>query len=158
VPELIQVAKSYARMLETPVFDHVRDEVKNSRYWHGFDSQEDAFKEIEKGSDYFMTYDAATWFVHAVNVDHDFVPGEAQLQVKPLAERDPKVIQVFLGSAMLRLLEVIRTFVDERGFPDHPDFKDHSKIVWPDGRTESLDPLHAVMSMALQQFRSSESP
>jgi len=85
IPELISITKSYARFLHGAIFDEVRDSVRTDRFWHGFPNVEAAFRSICQEHDYFMTYDTATWFLQAVNVDHDFIElTETGLAMKPL--------------------------------------------------------------------------
>ncbi len=155
VPEIIEVARGYARMLGTNVFDDVREEVSESRYWHNYDNPEEAFEAIGRVSDYHMTYDMATWFVHAINVDHDFVRrDDAELHLKPLVEHDPKVIQTFLGDIVISFLQMLRIYVDERGFPSTDELKKQSRIVFPEGQAEDMDPLTALMALAFAEFPS----
>jgi hypothetical protein len=115
----MEVVRSYARYLEEPVFDEVREEVRASRYWHGFASVEAAFEAAGEGSAYQTLYNGATPFVHDANVDHDFAEiVEGQVFVKAVVQRDPKVVQLHLGSMTTRLLAVLSSYIEDRGLPD----------------------------------------
>ena len=61
IQRTVEVAKPYARHLGSAIFDDVRDEVKASRFWHGYDRVEDAFAAIGAASDYFMLYDGSNF-------------------------------------------------------------------------------------------------
>jgi hypothetical protein len=116
--ETARIASSYAAHLKSALFDIVRDEVKNSTNWHGFPSVVDAFKAIGASSDYYMSYDSFTSYVHDSNVDADFVERvENQIVVRALTERDPARVQTSLGFAVFRLLDILTTFVEECGIP-----------------------------------------
>lgn len=154
VQEMVAVTRSYARLLESEVFDDVRDDVKNSPHWHGFKNTEDAFRSIDQASDFFITHDIGNWFVHDVNVDFDFVPseGDEAFRIKPLAQRDPKVIQLHLAHALLRFNQILTVYVDERGIPDSPAFEAKTTLTFPDGRTEEVDSFQGVTALLLSQF------
>jgi hypothetical protein len=151
--ELVQISKSYARFLEAQVFDDVRDDVKKDKYWHGYPSAEDAFKAVQQDADYFMQYDSATWLVHAVNVDWDFIEKvESTVHMKPLVERDPKVIQMHLGYHALRVVTACRLLVDEFGLPPHEHFERRSTVRFPDGSTVEIDSLTALTQQLVGTF------
>jgi hypothetical protein len=117
--ETARIASSYAAHLKSPLFDSVRDEVRNSTNWHGFASVAEAFTAAGASSDYYMSYDGFTSFVHASNVDADFVERrDEQIVVRALTERNPARVQTSLGYAVLRLLEIITAFVQECGIPN----------------------------------------
>lgn len=153
-PEIVDVAKSYARLLESPAFDDVRDDVKKAQYWHGFAGTEEAFRAIDQAADFFMTYDIANWFVHDVNVDFDYVPseGDEAFHLKALAQRDPRVIQLHLEHALLRFHAILSTYVKERGLPDDPQFKVETTVKFPDGHAEQVDAMDGVTALLLSQF------
>lgn len=119
IAETIGVARSYAKYLEQPIFDEVRDELKAAKYWHGYASVRDAFEAVGDTATYHTLYDSCTFFVHDTNVDHDFseiLNGE--LRAKALVERDPKRVQLYLGGMALRLWSILSVYVEERGLPD----------------------------------------
>lgn len=151
--ELAQVAGSYKRFLELPIFDDVRKEVRSKRAWHGYDSAEDAFRAAGESPDYFMLYDAQTWFVHAVNVDFDYSDRtETEIRLKPLVERDPAVIQVQLGHQLLRLVTLLRLIAEKRGYPTDPPFDRMSIARFPDGTTEDVTALDALTGQLAHTF------
>ena len=153
IQELVEISKSYARFLEAQVFDDVRDDVKRDRFWHGYASAKEAFKAIKQDADYFMQYDSATWFVHAVNVDWDFVEKVGSVvHMKPLVERDPKMIQLQLGYHVLRLLTACRTLVQELGMPVHEAFDRKSTFIFPDGSRIEVDALTALTHQVVDRF------
>lgn len=116
--QAVEIARSYARHLESPVFDDVRADVKRSMHWHGHPSVEAAFRAAGDSSDYLSSYDAFTSFVHASNVDHDFVESNADgVLIRALVERDPARIQTSLGFMTLPLLEIVGAYVDAKGLP-----------------------------------------
>ena len=153
VEELARISGSYKRLLELPIFDAVRKEVKAKRNWHGYDSVEAAFDAVGESPDYFMLYDAETWFVHAVNVDFDYADRtDTELRLKPLVERDPTVIQVQLGHLLLRLVTIFRLIADNRGYPADAPF-DHISIVrFPDDTMEEISALDALSGQLARQF------
>ncbi len=156
IAETVQVTKSYARLLDSDVFDDVREDVKKTRYWHGYASPEEAFRAIGQPSDYFMTYDIRTWFVHDVNVDFDFAPSEGNetFQLKALAQRDPQVVQLHLQNALFRFRSILQVYVDERGLAADPTFAATTRIKFPDDHVEELDPMSGITALLLAQFPS----
>jgi hypothetical protein len=150
------VAKSYARLLESDVFDEVREDVKKARYWHGHASPEGAFRAIGQASDYFMTYDIGTWFVHDVNVDFDFAPSEGNeaFQVRALAQRDPTVVQLHLQHALFRFRSILQVYVDERGLSADSTVTATTRIKFPDGHVEELDLMSGITALLLAEFPS----
>lgn len=153
IPEVIEVAKSYARHLESPAFDEIRAEVKGSQFWHGFSSAEEALRAVGQESEYHMTYDSASWFVHAVNVDHDYLQiGDGTLAMRPLVERDPKVIQPLLGYAVLRTIELLRLYCVDRGLDLDGPTGASASLVEEDGSITSVSSLTALELMALKNF------
>ena len=154
VKELAQISGSYKRLLELPIFDEVRKEVKSKRNWHGYDSVQAAFAASGASPDYFMLYDAQTWFVHAVNVDFDYADRtDTELSLKALIERDPAVIQVQLGHVLLRLVTIFGMIAANRGYPTASPF-DHMSIVrLPDESTIEITALDALTSQLAQLFK-----
>ncbi len=155
VPEVIEVAKSYARLLEGSVFDSVREDIKLERLWHGFPNVEEAFKSVGQESDYHMTYDSATWFVHASNVDYDYDPNESNadnFELKPMTCMDANVIRTFLGHTVFRLHSVLTIYIAERGLPDSAEFKAVSRIRYPDGDVHGIDCFDALTSVLVSAF------
>jgi hypothetical protein len=153
VPEVASVASSYKRFLMLPIFDDVRDELRSSRYWHGYLNAEEAFRAVGKASDYFMLYDVATWFVHDINVDFDYSERtDSELLLKPLVERDPAVIQLNLGQQLLRLVTICRLIVEDRGYPSEPPFDRPSTVTFPDGSVEQINGLEALEGQLVAHF------
>lgn len=151
--ELIAITKSYARFLEAPVFDEVRNALKNDRFWHGFRSVEDAFREIGYEHDYLTTYDSTTWFVHAVNVDHDFAGiSETGLTLKPVTERNPSAIQPLLGHTALRSVEIIALYLKDTGFELDGRVGSSAELCFEDGTTVTIRSLDALRMFVLRQF------
>jgi hypothetical protein len=160
VPELIARTKSYARWLEQPVFDDVREQVRSDRFWHGFDNVEAAFRSVGREHDYFVTYDASTWFIHAVNVDHDFaeLTESGGLQMKPLVERDPAVIQLMLGHVVLRCLESIALYLRDTGTGFDERTGARVELEGEDGEKIPLDSITGLRMLVLREFDIRESP
>lgn len=153
IPEIIEVAKQYARLLESDVFDDVREAVREDRYWHGYDSVEKAFDALGASQDYHISYDIGSWFVHAVNVDFDYAPSDDELfHLKSLVHGDPNTILPNLGVAVLGLHAIVRVYVDERGLPNLPEFQVRSRVVSPDGEVAEVDALNAVTALLLSEF------
>jgi uncharacterized protein DUF5677 len=151
--ELARISGSYKRFLEMPVFDDVRKDIRAKRSWHGYDSVEEAFRAANQSPDYFMLYDAQTWFVHAVNVDFDYADRtDTQLRLKALVERDPAVVQVQLGYQLLRLVTVLRLIAEHRGYPTEPPFDRMSVVRYPDGTIEEITALDALTGQLSQTF------
>jgi hypothetical protein len=157
VPEIIEVSKSYSSILQSDIFDGVRDAVRRDTYWHGYKSTEEALGAIGQADDYHMTYDSANWFVHAVNVDFDYDPSRSSaqdFQLKELAHDDPDMLTMFLGNAALRYCEILAVYIADRGYPDAAPFAAPSRVVFPDGEVEEFDSLDAIRTMLLGTFRS----
>jgi hypothetical protein len=153
VLEVASISRSYKQFLELAIFDEVRDEVRKARFWHGYANAEEAFRAADAPSDYFMLYDAATWFVHDVNVDFDYADRtDSQMRLKPLVERDPKAIQTPLGHQLLRLITVLRLLVDDRGYPAGPPFDVISTATFPDGRIEEVNALESLTGQLVSMF------
>lgn len=142
--ETARIAGSYAAHLKSPLFDVVRDEVKSSTNWHGFPSVADAFKSVGASSDYYMSYDSFTSYVHDSNVDADFVERhESQIVVRALTERDPARVQTSLGFAVFRLLDILTTFVDECGIPT--EFEEDAVRATLMEQSVGIEPSHIVL-------------
>jgi Family of unknown function (DUF5677) len=154
VPELVARTKSYARWLEQPVFDEVRESVRTDRLWHGLDNVEEAFRSVGREHDYFVTYDASTWFIHAVNVDHDFaeLTESGGLQMKPMVERDPAVIQLMLGHVVLRCLESIALYLRDTGVNFDERTGARVEMEREDGEKIPLDSITGLRMLVLRQF------
>lgn len=153
VEEVISVAKGYAELLESEVFNEIRDEVRSSQYWHGLQNVEQAFAAVDMTSDYFMLYDAGTWFVHDLNVDYDYIPrDDDKLTLKALVQRDPQVVRLHLGVAIMHFHQILQVYVEDRGLPDTPEFQQQSEVMHPDGRIERVDPMTGVTALLLSEF------
>lgn len=153
IQELASVAGSYKRHFEASIFDEVRDELKNARFWHGYKNIEEAFAAVGQSSDYFMQYDAATWFVHDLNVDFDYADrNDNQLILRSLVERDPRVIQTHLGHQALKLATVLQLLVNARGYPTESPFDQMCSVTFPDGRVEYVNALEALMGQLVAHF------
>lgn len=153
VPEVIEVAKAYARQLESAVFDRVRADLAAGGNWHGLSGAEAAFKSVDRDADYHMEYHAATWFVHCLNIDWDFVGiDESTIHLRPAVDRDPSRILVSLGLSVLRLLGVLEIAVRELGYPTHEHFRVGSVVTYPDGSTERINAIDALRGLAVRQY------
>jgi hypothetical protein len=154
VPELIARTKSYARWLEQPVFDDVRESVRTDRFWHGFDNVAAAFRSVGREHDYLVTYDASTWFIHAVNIDHDFaeLSESGALSMKPLVERDPASIQPVLGHVVLRCLESIGLYLRDTGVNFDERTGARVELEGEDGEKIPLDSITGLRMLVLRQF------
>jgi hypothetical protein len=153
VPEVIAISRSYARFLDEAVFDDVRKSLKKDLYWHGFRNVEEAFRAIGAEHDYFMTYDSATWFVHAVNPDHDFVErNDSGLVLKPLVDRDPRNIQPMLGHVVLRTLEMIGVYLDEKDTNVDERTGAKAEIQFEGGEAFAVNSLTALRTLVMRQF------
>ncbi len=83
-----------------------------------------------------MIYDGCSAFSHASNVDFDFAEvGESGLHLKPLVQRDPKVIQVHLANMVARLYSTMKAFIEDRGLPT--EFADHPEAA-PSAEPDSI--------------------
>jgi hypothetical protein len=159
IPEVITITKGYARFLEASVFDEVRDDVRRDRFWHGFQNVEEAFRHIGSEHDYFMTYDSATWFIHAVNVDHDFAElDDSGLSLKPLVERNPSSIQPLLGHVILRSLELLALYLEDTGLNLDERAGGNAEMQLEDGSTIPLASIDGLRMLVLRQFDVREKP
>jgi hypothetical protein len=165
IERTIEVARSYARHLESPVFDSVRDDLRTSRHWHGHSSVEEAFRSAGDSSDYFVSYDSFTPFVHASNIDHDFEDdGDASgPKLRPLVERDPQHVQIALGFVSFRFLDVVQVFVKARGLPSELTAEAARQSMHLDGlpiRDEDVvvDTLTGMTQALLDAFPSRDIP
>lgn len=154
VPEIVEVSRAYARLLEEPIFDSIRELVRSGRLWHGHASAEEAYKAAGLESDYHMTYDGGNWFVHAVNVDFDFDPSEEQPTLKSFVHRNPSMIQPFLGDALFRLHRIMGLIIEDNGGPEDPAFAETSRVTLPGGDIEELSPHEALGTTLLLAFGS----
>jgi hypothetical protein len=149
VDEVRQIAGSYKKMLESGVLADVEKEVRGSRFWHGFDRVEDAFKSLGQSSDYLMPYDSATWFVHAVNVEYDMIDKtDSTITFRPFVERNPAPITMFIGHTLLRYITIVGTFLEDRGIPEDAAFQVKSTAVMPDGSKIEV-PSFSVLALHL---------
>lgn len=111
------VTRSYARFLKMDVFSDVRAELGVSRHWHGYKTTEDAFEAAASVSDYLNLYDSATGYVHASNLDADFIDRHGEeLRIRPFVERDPVRNHLFLGETLFALYRILKLLLVE-----HPD-------------------------------------
>lgn len=153
IDELAAITGSYKRHFHASIFDEVRDDLKRDRFWHGYKNVEEAFTAVGQSSDYFMQYDAATWFTHDLNVDFDYADRtDDRLILKPLVERNPRVIQTQLGHLALKLMTILILLVDARGYPTDPPFDEMSTVTFPDGRVESVNALYVLMGHLSTEF------
>ena len=147
---VIEIAKSYARYLESPGFDDVRKEIGNSQFWHGFANVKDAFDAIGGAADYRTIYGSATFFVHDSNIDADYseLVG-SELRLKPFAQRDPAVTEMQLANAVMRFHSMIEVFIEDRGLPE--GFAERpSDTGMPD--TLRLNSLEGLRALVLEHF------
>ena len=156
VQEVIAVAHSYAKHLESDAFDDVRDEVKQSRYWHGHNSVEQAFAAVGQSPDYHMSYDSCTFFVHDTNIDFDFSTlDDAGLHLKPLVQRNPAVNSVHLANAAMRLYAIIDLFIEDRGLP--PSFAESLPSATGDPSDSepplSLNSFEGLTHLVIEHFK-----
>jgi hypothetical protein len=118
IERTIGIARSYAQFLESPVFDDVRDELRTSRYWHGYDRVEDAFAAADASSDYFMLYDGSNFFVHDTNIDFDFVDiADGQIRLRAFVQRDPSRYITPLANTAYRVYSVLGIYIEQKGLP-----------------------------------------
>jgi len=153
IPEVIEVAKSYARLLESPVFDEIRADLDKGGHWHGYSNVEAAFRAAGMETEYHMSYDSATWFVHSVNVEFDYTDVQGSTTtLRSLVERDPKVIQLHLGLGMLRLHALIGLLVDTLGMPKAWEAFDPCVARFPDGSEVEVGPFKLVGHQLMEAF------
>ena len=82
-----EMSRFFKEQLSADEFEDIREECEKDRYWHGFNSQKEAFDKAGMSQDYHTLFDSASSFVHASNVDHDVAErGEG---VKGLVHMDP---------------------------------------------------------------------
>ena len=111
-----RIAKNYAALLRGPTFDRVRSRLEQNGTWHGLPGTKEAFTAAGLADEYWMTYDAASWFVHASNVEHDMVDVTDQgIMFRPFVERDPTRTGVLIGRALLKTLELYDLIAKDRG-------------------------------------------
>jgi hypothetical protein len=157
IAEVQGIARSYKRLLQGGVLAEVEDEVRSDQYWHGHKNVEEAFRATGQSSDYHMTYDTGTWFVHAANIEHDLIDrSDAGVTVRAFVERDPRIIQTLLGYALLRYLMVVGVFIKERGLPDTEHFRAMSDVIFPDGKVTKIDSFTALSMRVSKYFHPPE--
>lgn len=151
--EVKRVAKNYATWLESPVFDGVRAQLLKQRNWHGYERTEDAFAALDLDSDYFMTYDTASWFVHGSNIDHDMIDGDAKQAVfRAFVERDPDRTRNVLGLSLLKSLELYELIAEDKGV-DVDAATGAKATVRIDGRgAERISSLNALRGLVMRDF------
>ena len=82
-----EMSRSFKEQLSADEFEDIRQECEKDQYWHGFNSQKEAFDDAGMSHDYHTLFDSASPFVHASNVDHDVA--EAGDGVRGLVQMDP---------------------------------------------------------------------
>lgn len=133
-------ARSYAKHFQSPVFDEVRSEVKAGGAWHGM-TPEDAFRQAGNSHDYFSSYDLGSLFIHASNLDFDFVERDGEARIRSMVERDPRRIRPLLAMALHRLLSVMKMFVGEEPW-----------LNLKDGTTAEVNTLTGYSQLLLDTF------
>jgi hypothetical protein len=153
VTEVREVARSYKRLLAQGTLADVEEEVRRCSYWHGHPTVEAAFRAIGQSSDYNMSYDIGTWFVHAANIEHDLVDrSDSGITVRSFVERDPRRIQTQLGHALLRYLSILGVFIEEKGLPSTAEFGTPSKLTYEDGTVHEIDSYTALCWLVSKTF------
>lgn len=153
VEDVQRIAKNYAALLKGPAFERIRHRFANGGAWHGFARTQDAFAAVGLGDEYFMTYDAASWFVHASNVEHDLLDvTEAGVQFRPFVESDPAHTGVLLGRSLLKALELYHLIAEDRGV-NVDALMGGSAIVHVAGAEPTPVPsLTALQVLAMREF------
>jgi Family of unknown function (DUF5677) len=147
------VAKNYASLLRSETFDSVRHRFARGGAWHNFDRLEDAFAAVGLEGEYFMTYDAASWFVHASNIDHDMVDGSGtEVTFRAFVDRDPARTGTILGLALLKSLELYELIAADRQV-DVDAATGASAAVQIDGKEpERVSSLAALQLLVMREF------
>lgn len=115
----VDVAKSYAAFLDSPLFDDIREAVRASQHWHGLKNVEAAFATVGSRDDYIVLYDLASYFAHGSNPEWDFLDSDgAQVRIRPLVERNPVSNATSIQNLAIRLLAIVQLYVDQRGLPE----------------------------------------
>ncbi len=151
--EIMAVTKTYADLVKDPTFDAVRDAVAADTHWHGFQNIEEALTSLGQTSDYYMTYDAASWFVHGVNVEHDLSASNGdQPALRPFVERDPSQIRAIMGLALLKLLELVALFVEDRKADIDQLLGGNGKMRFDDGTERDIGSFMALTTLVMREF------
>ena len=82
-----EMSRFFKEQLSADEFEDIRQECENDQYWHGFNSQKEAFHNAGMSHDYHTLFDSASSFVHASNIDHDVA--EAGERVRGFVQMDP---------------------------------------------------------------------
>ena len=82
-----EMSRFFKEQLSADEFEDIREECEKDRYWHGFNSQKEAFDDARMSHDYHTLFDSASSFVHASNVDRDVA--ETGEGVRGLVQTDP---------------------------------------------------------------------
>jgi len=153
VLHVLSVTRSYANLIKDPAFDPVRDAVIADTHWHGFQNMEEAMRELGQQPDYFITYDAVSWFVHGVNIEHDLSAStDDQPALRPLVERDPSQVRMIMGLALLKLLELFGLFLKDRKTDIDALLGGHGKMRLETGDEHDIGSLMAVTTLVMREF------
>lgn len=82
-----EMSRFFKEQLSADEFEDIREECERDQYWHGFNSQKEAFDDAGMSHDYHTLFDSASSFVHASNVDRDVA--ETGEGVRGLVQMDP---------------------------------------------------------------------
>lgn len=113
--QTVDLARKNALWFESPGFMDVRELIVPGKPWHGYERAADAFAAAGMSTDYYQTYDTATLFTHAANIDFDFadiVDGKVLLKA-PLNEQ-PSQLETVLGVALTHLHAMMAMFVGDK--------------------------------------------
>jgi hypothetical protein len=146
--------KRHKEYFASPVFDEVRCDLERSQHWHGHKSVQDAFEAVGGGTEYLQLYDSFSPFVHAANLDHDFVEVvDDQPHMRALIQRDPIPVQHYLKGAVLILIRIMDLYLEEKGAAD---YSQGVKVVFETGEELEISPLRAFQQHAVAVWGSGE--
>lgn len=145
-----QQSRKFREWLESEDFQDVAEDMRQARDWHGFNNQEEAFREAGMASDYPLSgFEGTSLFVHATNIDWDYINSEG-LRLKPFARGDASLARDLLGKLTLKLILIyILIWEDSR----KPEYQDRVVIQDAHGDTHRIPAPWALLDYAMNVVR-----
>ena len=136
-----EMSRFFKGQLSADEFEDMREECGKDHYWHGFNSQKEAFDKAGMSHDYHTLFDSASLFVHASNVDHDVA--ETGEGVKGLIHMDPAPAFTRLAYLASNLTVLFGLVLEATG---HLGYGPTAVIEGDDGRREEISAIEFLLA------------
>ena len=133
-------------------YDDIKPDLLASQHWHGLPNLGAFFEKAGLGDDYLSLYGLYSPFVHAGNLEHDFVgmDDEERPRMRPFVERDPSRTLHTLFGVLLKLLDIIEVFLVHHG---EPEYQEQWTVTPPDGgETFTISVIDGLRLRVMQVF------